>query len=62
MKGTEAEVYVKKATKSKTKAVEQKIASKKGDWRKKHEDFINAIRAGKFSLLLSNFIQKKLII
>ncbi|XP_063705457.1 zinc finger C2HC domain-containing protein 1C [Culicoides brevitarsis] len=45
--GTEAEVYVKKANKAKTKAIEQKVASKKGDWRRKHEDFINAIRAAK---------------
>lgn len=42
--GTEAEVYVKKAIKTKTKAPEKSV--KKGDWRKKHEEFIQAIRAG----------------
>lgn len=42
--GTEAEVYVKKASKTKTKAPEK--PTKKGDWRKKHEEFIQAIRAG----------------
>lgn len=41
--GTEAEVYVKRAAKSKTK--EKPV--KKADWRKKREEFINALRAAK---------------
>lgn len=45
--GTEAEQYIKKAQKaSKTKKAEPP-ATKKGDWRRKHEEFIQAIRAAK---------------
>lgn len=40
-------MYVKKAPKTKAKTPEKPVA-KKADWRKKHEDFINAIRAGTF--------------
>jgi zinc-finger of a C2HC-type len=48
VEGTEAEQYVKKASKSKkpaAAAVESK--AKSGNWRKKHEEFIAAIRAAK---------------
>ncbi|XP_059096347.1 ensconsin-like isoform X2 [Tigriopus californicus] len=41
--GTEAEVYVKRASKSK----KQEKPVKKADWRKKREEFINALRAAK---------------
>eukprot|EP00095_Tigriopus_kingsejongensis_P003617 maker-scaffold49_size462716-snap-gene-2.9 protein:Tk03617 transcript:maker-scaffold49_size462716-snap-gene-2.9-mRNA-1 annotation:"protein fam164c-like" len=41
--GTEAEVFVKKAAKNKTK----EKPAKKSDWRKKREEFINALRAAK---------------
>lgn len=50
VQGTEAEVYVKKATKSsgsKAGATKQPEVAKKSDWRRKHEEFIAAIRAAK---------------
>lgn len=44
--GTEAEAYVKKSAKTvKKKPVE--TANKKSDWRRKHEEFIQAIRSAK---------------
>lgn len=50
VQGTEAEVYVKKAAKtsgSKAGASKQAEVAKKSDWRRKHEEFIAAIRAAK---------------
>lgn len=47
--GTEAEVYVKRALKAtpKKQAAAAVPAEKKSNWRKKHEEFIAAIRSAK---------------
>lgn len=45
--GTEAEVYVKKSHKATSKAQPDKISAKKSNWRRKHEEFIQAIRSAK---------------
>lgn len=50
VKGTEAEQFVKRGVRSTTKSTPvTKIVdpAKKGNWRKKHEEFIQAIRAAK---------------
>lgn len=44
LQGTEAEPYVTKTLKIKKKP---EIPSKKSDWRRKHEEFIQAIRSAK---------------
>ena len=53
-KGTEAEPYVKKTIKAAVNKPKSSVASvadgantKKSDWRRKHEEFINSIRAAK---------------
>lgn len=43
--GTEAEVYVKKSTRAPSKPEPQ--SPKKANWRRKHEEFIQAIRSAK---------------
>lgn len=45
--GTEAEVYVKRALKSTPKKQVAVVPEKKSNWRKKHEEFIAAIRSAK---------------
>lgn len=47
--GTEAEVYVKKSLKAtpKKQMVSAAPATKKSNWRQKHEEFIAAIRSAK---------------
>lgn len=49
VQGTEAEVYVKKALKStpKKQVAAEVSPEKKSNWRKKHEEFIAAIRSAK---------------
>lgn len=46
VKGTEAEAYVKKSAKT-VKKKPAETANKKSDWRRKHEEFIQAIRSAK---------------
>lgn len=50
VEGTEAEQFVKKATRAapaRAKVAEPAAGAKKSDWRRKHEEFIAAIRAAK---------------
>uniref|UniRef100_U5EPU9 C2HC/C3H-type domain-containing protein n=1 Tax=Corethrella appendiculata TaxID=1370023 RepID=U5EPU9_9DIPT len=52
VEGTEAESYLKKSNqKTRSKSIQEKqiqaVSSRKNDWRRKHEEFINAIRAAK---------------
>ncbi|KAJ6638630.1 Zinc finger C2HC domain-containing protein 1C [Pseudolycoriella hygida] len=47
VQGTDAEVYVKKALKASPKKQAAAPPAKKSNWRKKHEEFIAAIRSAK---------------
>lgn len=45
--GTEAEPYVKKSTRTQSQKAVSNANAKKNDWRRKHEEFIQAIRSAK---------------